>query len=111
VSLLKFKRVLENEVALLAQMDHPGVIKLHEYNLIGELVVKPCGKCIQIYFIVLELVDQVDLFSVIENGAFKERVARFFFSQLCEGVSYLHEVAGVAHRDLKPENLLLNSNL
>ncbi len=44
-------------MALLAEMDHPGVIKLHEYNLSGELIVKPCGKCIQIYFIVLELVD------------------------------------------------------
>lgn len=33
VSLSKFKRVLQNEVDLLASMDHPGVIKLHEFNL------------------------------------------------------------------------------
>ena len=43
VSLSKFKRVLENEVALLATMDHSAVIKLHEYNLNGELRIKPCG--------------------------------------------------------------------
>lgn len=29
---------------------------------------------------------------------------------MLDGISYLHETAGVAHRDLKPENLLLNSN-
>lgn len=108
----KFKRVLENEVALLAAMNHPAVVKLYEYNLQGELVVKPCGKCTQVYFIVLEFVEYGDLFSLIEQrGEFSERVARFFFKQLLEGVTYLHETAGVAHRDLKPENLLLNSNL
>ena len=66
----KFKRVLENEVALLAQMDHPGVIKLVEYNLTGELVVKPGGQCIQIFFIVLEFIENGDLFSIMEQGAF-----------------------------------------
>lgn len=92
-------------------MKHPGVIKLQEYNLTGEVIVKPSGQCIQIYFIVLELVDNCDLFSMMESGgAFPERTARFFFKQLLDGVSYLHETADVAHRDLKPENLLLNSN-
>jgi hypothetical protein len=46
-------------------MNHPGIIKLFEYNLNGELVVKPSGKCIQIFFIVLELVERGDFFSFI----------------------------------------------
>jgi serine/threonine protein kinase len=79
ISLTKFKRLMSNEVALLSSVDHPSVIKLVEFNLTGELVVKPSGKCIQIFFIVLELVEKGDLFSLMESGAFSERVARFFF--------------------------------
>jgi serine/threonine protein kinase len=56
----------------------------------------------------LEHLEQGDLFSLIEQGAFSERVARFYFKQLMAGVTYLHQSAGVVHRDLKPENLLLN---
>jgi serine/threonine protein kinase len=79
ISLSKFKRILSNEVALLASMKHESIIKLVEFNLNGEVVVKPCGKCIQIFFIVLEHLEQGDLFSLIEKGAFPERVARFYF--------------------------------
>lgn len=99
---------MSNEVALLSSVNHPSVIKLVEFNLNGELVVKPSGKCIQIFFIVLELVVKGDLFSIMESGAFSERVARFFFKSLIDGVSYLHQTEMVAHRDLKPENLLLD---
>jgi serine/threonine-protein kinase Chk1 len=109
LNLLKFKQMLANEVSLLKDMDHPNVIKLFEYNLTGELVVKRSGKCIQIFFIVLELVEQGDLFDLISNGVFNEVIARFFFLQLVQAVTYLHETAGVCHRDLKPENVLLNS--
>jgi len=91
-------------------MNHPSIIKLVDFNLNGELVVKNCGKCIQIFFIVLEFVEKGDLFTLLESGPFSERIARFYFKQILDGISYLHEKAGVAHRDLKPENLLLNSN-
>jgi hypothetical protein len=47
-------------------MKHPNIIKLVEYNVNGEIVVKKNGKTIQIYFIVLELVEQGDLFSYIK---------------------------------------------
>ena len=66
ISLSIFKQILLNEVTLLQQLNHPNIIKLIEYNCDGEIVVKPDGKVIQIYFIVLELVEQGDLFSYIK---------------------------------------------
>jgi serine/threonine protein kinase len=40
---------------------------------------------------VLEYVDRGDLFSLIEEGRFSERKARFFLKQIVEGLTYLHE--------------------
>jgi hypothetical protein len=47
-------------------MDHPNIIKMVEYNCEGEVIIKPSGKAIQVFFIVLELVEQGDLFSFIK---------------------------------------------
>jgi carbon catabolite-derepressing protein kinase len=109
-----FKNILRNEVDLLQQLDHPNIIRLVDFHLEGELVVKKSGKCIQIFFIVLELVELGDLFSFIkvknQTGAFPEPFARHFFKQLLKTLEYLHREADIVHRDLKPENLLLNSN-
>jgi serine/threonine protein kinase len=59
-------------------------------------------------FIVLELVTGGELFDkIVSEGRFSEEMARFYFKQLVEGVSYCHGL-GVCHRDLKPENLLLD---
>jgi len=64
-------------------MNHPNIIKLVEYNCDGEIVIIPSGKAIQVFFIVLELVEQGDLFSFIKvrykKGGFNERVARYYF--------------------------------
>ena len=57
ISLTMFKQILLNEVTLLQKMSHPNIIRLVEYNCNGEIVVKDSGKTIQIYFIVLELVE------------------------------------------------------
>jgi len=47
-----------NEVSVIQKLHHPNIIQLIEYNCNGEVVVKPnSGKTIQIYFIVLELVE------------------------------------------------------
>jgi serine/threonine protein kinase len=57
VSLTLFKQIMLNEVTLLQKLDHPNIIQLVEYNCDGEIVVKNSGKTIQIFFIVLELVE------------------------------------------------------
>ena len=59
-------------------------------------------------FIVLELVTGGELFDkIVSVGKLQEAQARFYFSQLVEGVEYCHKL-GVCHRDLKPENLLVD---
>jgi len=58
---------LKNEVILLQKLDHPHIIRLVEYNVEGELYIKANGTCTQIYFIVLELIEQGDLFSFIQT--------------------------------------------
>jgi serine/threonine protein kinase len=54
-------------------------------------------------FIVLELVTGGELFDkIVSVGKMADDQARFYFSQLIEGVEYCHKL-GVCHRDLKPE--------
>ena len=55
-------------------------------------------------FLVLEWCDS-DLFDAISSGSVVGKVTKIF-SELCEGVEWLHG-EGVFHRDLKPENVLL----
>ena len=112
ISLPTFKKILNNEVSLLKTIKHTNIIQLIDYNCEGETIIKNSGKCIQIFFIVLELVEQGDLFSFIEQkneaGGFSEKFARYYFTQMLDAIEYLHRTAGVVHRDLKPENLLLS---
>lgn len=61
-------------------------------------------------YILLELANGGSLFDyVAQAGRFEEKFARHFFSQLMEGIGFLH-ASGFAHRDIKPENLLLDDH-
>ena len=84
ISLPTFKKILNNEVSLLKTIRHTNIIQLIDYNCEGETIIKKSGKCIQIFFIVLELVEQGDLFSFIEQkneaGVFSEKSPRYYFT-------------------------------
>jgi len=59
-------------------------------------------------FFVMELCGGGNLNEYIGKVPLSEDAARYFFSQIVEGVAYSHK-AGVAHRDLKLDNILLDN--
>ncbi|CAD7702306.1 unnamed protein product [Ostreobium quekettii] len=86
------------EIEILSNTNHPNVLALREFHVGREMV-----------YIVTELLQGGMLLDALlerEEHRYTEDDARIVFSQLLEGVGYLHD-RDVAHRDLKLENLLL----
>jgi calcium/calmodulin-dependent protein kinase I len=89
---------LEQEIAILREMEHPNILKLHEHF-------QDDGA----HYLVTELLAGGELFDrVVEKEFYSEREARGLVRLLLDAVQYCHG-HGVVHRDLKPENLLLTS--
>lgn len=86
------------EIQILAELDHPHIIKLFETFDEG-----------QEFYIVTELVEGGELFDrIVSKAHYTEKEARDLIKIMLETMAYMHK-AGVVHRDLKPENLLLCS--
>lgn len=62
-------------------------------------------------YLILEYIDQGDLFTFINSkGRLSEEVAIYFFRQMISAIAYCHSF-NVCHRDLKPENILITADL
>lgn len=104
VSEMGRKKDIMNEVRLLAQVDHPNVIKCEGWFNDEER---------RSLFIILEYCNCGDLSKKIASRKvtsrpkfFPERYIWFMFHQICLGVQHLH-YNGIVHRDLKPLNIML----
>ncbi|MFO0981361.1 MAG: bifunctional serine/threonine-protein kinase/formylglycine-generating enzyme family protein [Planctomycetota bacterium] len=98
--LAKLYRFLE-EAQITSQLDHPGIVSVHEIGLAPEGLV---------YF-TMKLVRGEDLESIYklvarrESGWNSTRLLTVLL-KACEALAYAHD-RGVIHRDLKPSNIMV----
>jgi eukaryotic-like serine/threonine-protein kinase len=87
----------KNEFRLLAEVEHPNLIRLHDLVADGGL-----------WFFTMELIEG-EVFSswVRPDGRLDEGRLRSATHQLCEGLAAAHR-RGCLHRDLKPSNILVS---
>jgi serine/threonine protein kinase len=86
---------LEREARILARLEHPGIVPVHD---VGSL---PDGRV----FYAMKLVSGKRLDELVRDGLpLRERLRLLL--RICEPVAFAH-AHGVIHRDLKPENVMV----
>ncbi len=88
------------EVRILSRIQSEHVVRVTDADVIPELDGAP--------FLVMELLDGVDLESATVDQPVDRRDVVEWLRQVARGLSKAHG-AGIVHRDLKPENLFLTS--
>ncbi|XP_035775867.1 serine/threonine-protein kinase D3-like [Anopheles albimanus] len=91
---------LKNEVAILQNLSHAGVVNLERMFETPERI-----------FVVMEKLkgDMLEMILSHQNGRLNERVTKFLITQILVALKYLHS-RNIVHCDLKPENVLLSSD-
>lgn len=98
-SIISELKLIENELDILRQVDHPNIIKYYEtYND-------------DVYLhIVTELCTGGELFErIAHKGKFTESEAAKIINKILSAISFLHNL-GICHRDIKPENFMFSSS-
>ena len=92
------KEFLPREMAAMMEVNHKNIIQLYDIFRSNKRI-----------FIFMEFAENGDLGDYLnKNGAIREEKACIWFSQVSDGLNYLHSKGHIAHRDIKLENILLN---
>jgi serine/threonine-protein kinase Chk2 len=87
---------LQQEIGVLMAVSHPNVLCLKDTFREKDHV-----------YLVLELAPEGELFNfIVMKQKLTEDESRKLFTQLFQGIKYLHE-RNIVHRDIKPENILM----
>ncbi|OQR76368.1 Serine/threonine-protein kinase D3-like [Tropilaelaps mercedesae] len=91
---------LKNEVSILENIHHPGVVTLERTYETHERI-----------FVVMEKLkgDMLEMILQSPKGRLSERTTRFLIYQILIALKFLHS-QNIVHCDLKPENVLLSSD-
>ncbi len=92
----RFAERFAREAQALAALSHPSIVTIHDFGQVGD-----------VYFLLMEFVDGVNLRQAMTAGRFTPEQALAIVPPVCEALQYAHE-HGIVHRDIKPENLLLD---
>jgi hypothetical protein len=91
-----FAASLEREARLLAELNHPNILKVYDFVRKGEGM-----------WLVLEYVDGVSLDDVLKKSKrLPEAFACAVALEVCRALSHAH-AHGVVHRDVQPKNVLI----
>jgi serine/threonine protein kinase len=91
-----FAERFAREARTLAALQHENLVAVHEFGQAGPWC-----------YLVMELVDGVDLRRLRTERAPAPREALAIVAQVCDALQYAHG-QGVVHRDIKPENILVD---
>lgn len=83
------------EARALRQMEHPGIVRLHETGDTAD------GRL----YIVMECVDGCDLGALLRGERLEKARALEIFAKVCAALEHAHS-RGIVHRDIKPSNIL-----
>ncbi len=84
------------EARAMARLNHPNIVTVYDFGQIGDL-----------YYLLMEYVDGVNLRQTLRAGRLAPREAVAIVPPICDALQYAHD-QGVVHRDIKPENVLLD---
>jgi len=91
-----FPERFAREAKALAELNHPNIVTIHDFGCNGDL-----------YYLLMEYVDGVNLRQAMNAGRFTPQQALAIVPPICEALQFAHH-RGIVHRDIKPENLLLD---
>ncbi len=96
-----FVKRFEEEAAVVAQLRHPGIIQVHDFNRDGDT-----------YFMVMEFVPGETIQAHLKrlndaNRRLAPTQAMEYMANVCDAVDYAHQ-RGMVHRDIKPANIMIN---
>jgi len=93
-----FAERFNREARALAKLSHPNIVFVHESGKAGDL-----------FYLIMEYVDGVNLRQAKAAGALSPAEALGVVPQICDALQYTHD-EGVVHRDIKPDNILIDSS-
>jgi serine/threonine protein kinase len=91
-----FMRRFNAEAHLLARLQHPNIVTVHDIGVHGGLP-----------YILLERVEGASLRALLKKGPLPLGRALEIAGMVCDALDCAHG-AGVIHRDIKPENILID---
>ncbi len=97
----KAREMFEREAQLLMKLDHPGIVKVHDYFVEG-------GR----NYLMLQYLNGQDIRQFIrQNGAAREHIVIDWAIKIASIIKCLHEQdPPIIHRDLTPDNLVITED-